>query len=157
VLAEEAARGRAEAELQLAAIEVEKQRRDEALEAELRDRAAMARRALEEARREAEVAAAQIAIPAETVAELPRKLTAPRRGWFQLVRPYTAAGLTAACAFAVATAWIGLQAPNALTVSAVVAQAALPATDAGNVPTLKSIDTLASLDQLEADGALVTR
>lgn len=57
-----------------------------------------------------------------------------------------------------ATAWIGVQAPNVSTASSgVVAQVSVPATDAGNLPTLKSIDTLTSLDRLEAAGALVAR
>ena len=140
----------------LASIEEEKRRREEALEAELRDRAAMARAALEQAERAA--ATAPVAMPVDLPVAAPQTAPAFWRSWFQLVRPYTAAGLSAACAFAVATAWIGVQAPNVSTASSgVVAQVSVPATDAGNLPTLKSIDTLTSLDRLEAAGALVAR
>jgi len=65
--------------------------------------------------------------------------------------------VAAVCVLVVITVWISLQAPS-LAESRLPPAAALTAVvDADNVPVLKSTGGLASLETIEANGALVTR
>jgi hypothetical protein len=158
--ADEAARGKIEAESLLLQIECERRRLAEQAEADLRDRAAMLQAApLADAAGEL-----TDAIMMETAADhavdapAPRSNTAPWRHWMQIMRPYSAAGVTAACVVGVATAWIAMQAPTALqTVQPVVANSTEFIAEAEIFPVLKRYDALASLDTLESSGGMVTR
>ena len=80
------------------------------------------------------------------------------RGWLQPLRPYGAAGAAAACAFVVVTLWIGVQMPvGTAPAGRVFVHASAVVADSDAEPVLKRTDALASLDQLEASGGLVTR
>jgi hypothetical protein len=155
VMACQAAQDRIAAEEQLAQAENERRLRDEQIAAELREHAALLQ--------------LQAEAPAVPVAEMmhvssvndeavtPCVSPVVRRGWLSLLRPLGATGVAAVCVLVVITVWISLQAPS-LAESRLPPAAALTAVvDADNVPVLKSTGGLASLETLEANGALVTR